>query len=439
MSPLYISRVPSVYSQHQLHEDADIPAKGLVPTPYSLVSEVPGQLLPKLSYSPIAGSSTKRVRSFGNLAAHLVPDVDEPGTLFSGSDTESVGDAQVPSFVDCPPAGDGNLLDSILLAEWEDRAELGLFRYDVTACPTQLVPGPYGFIAQCNEGRASKKRPTEFRVDQVCQSWDPKKFNFQKALQQEVLFQYEAGLPSNGKLKFIAASPANDSPNLVLINVSPIEYGHVLLVPRVMSNLTQLIDQASMRLALQFCEHSNNPYFRLCYNSLGAYGTINHLHFQGYYLQAPFAVERAPTAPVPGYTGSRRFKDVRMYQLEEYPVRGLVFECGQNLPDMADFVTEVCLRLQDANIAHNLFIVDCGMRVFLYPNGFATAKAEGRVPSALLDSQVDPASFEISGHIITKRQQDYDALTQDGIWDLLSYASLSQEAFTKFCHYALDF
>ena len=89
-------------------------------------------------------------------------------TLFAGSDTESVGDAQVPSFGDSPPAGDGNLLDSVLLAEWEDRAEQGLFRYDVTACPTQLVPGSYGFIAQCNEGRASKKRPTELRVDQVC-------------------------------------------------------------------------------------------------------------------------------------------------------------------------------------------------------------------------------------------------------------------------------
>lgn len=97
---------------------------------------------------------------------------------------------------------------------------------------------------------------------------------------------------------------------------------------------------------------------------------------QGYYLQAPFAVERAPTAPLPGYTGSRRFKDVRVFQLVEYPVRGLVFECGQNLPDMADFVAEVCVRLQEANIAHNLFIVDCGMRVFLYPNGFAAAKAE---------------------------------------------------------------
>lgn len=65
-----------------------------------------------------------------------------------------------------------------------------------------------------------------------------------------------------------------------------------------------------------------------------------------------------------------------MYQLAEYPVRGLVFECGQNLPDMADFVAEVCVRLQGANIPHNLFMVDCGMRVFLYPNAFAAAKAE---------------------------------------------------------------
>ena len=81
MSPLYISRVPSVYSLQQLHEDGDIgiPVKGLVPTPLSPVADVPGQLLPKLCYSPVVGTTSKRVRSFGNLATHLVPDVDEPG------------------------------------------------------------------------------------------------------------------------------------------------------------------------------------------------------------------------------------------------------------------------------------------------------------------------------------------------------------------------
>ena len=44
--------------------------------------------------------------------------------------------------------------------------------------------------------------------------------------------------------------------------------------------LMQVVDQRSMQLALNFCHESNNPYFRLCYNSLGAFGTVNHLHFQ---------------------------------------------------------------------------------------------------------------------------------------------------------------
>jgi len=64
-------------------------------------------------------------------------------------------------------------------------------RYDVTACPTKVVPGLYGFVAQLNEGRYSKKRPTEFRVDQVVQVFDANKFNFNKAYKREVLFAFE--------------------------------------------------------------------------------------------------------------------------------------------------------------------------------------------------------------------------------------------------------
>lgn len=41
-------------------------------------------------------------------------------------------------------------------------------RYDVTACATRVLPGKHGFVAQLNEGRANLKRPTEFRIDQVC-------------------------------------------------------------------------------------------------------------------------------------------------------------------------------------------------------------------------------------------------------------------------------
>ncbi|GFZ09495.1 GDP-L-galactose phosphorylase 1 [Actinidia rufa] len=81
-------------------------------------------------------------------------------------------------------------LDSLLLGEWEDHVQRGLFHYDVTACETKVIPGEYGFIAQLNEGRHLKKRPTEFRVDKVLQPFDGSKFNFTKVGQEEVLFQF---------------------------------------------------------------------------------------------------------------------------------------------------------------------------------------------------------------------------------------------------------
>ena len=67
---------------------------------------------------------------------------------------------------------------------------------------------------------------------------------------------------------------------------------------------------------------------------------------------------------------------------------GLVFEAGGQIEDLAVVVGEACQRLADANIPHNLFVVDCGQRVFLFPNAFARAKAQGIVPEDLLDTQV---------------------------------------------------
>ncbi len=70
---------------------------------------------------------------------------------------------------------------------------------------------------------------------QVAQPFDGGKFNFNKALQREVLFQFEPAAEAS----FDPMVPVTESPNLVYINVSPIEYGHVLLVPRVLDCLPQ--------------------------------------------------------------------------------------------------------------------------------------------------------------------------------------------------------
>ena len=66
----------------------------------------------------------------------------------------------------------------------------------------------------------------------------------------------------------------------LLLQVSPIEYGHVLLVPRLLDRLPQRIQADTLLLALHMAVEVDNPYLRLGYNSLGAFATINHLHFQ---------------------------------------------------------------------------------------------------------------------------------------------------------------
>lgn len=62
--------------------------------------------------------------------------------------------------------------------------------------------------------------------------------------------------------------------------MSPIEYGHVLLIPRVLDCIPQRIDSESLRLAVYMAQEAADPFFRVGYNSLGAFATINHLHFQ---------------------------------------------------------------------------------------------------------------------------------------------------------------
>jgi len=324
-------------------------------------------------------------------------------------------------------------LDSVLLGEWEERMQRGLFRYDVTTCETKVIPGNYGFIAQLNEGRHLKKRPTEFRVDKVLQDFDPSKFNFTKVGQEEVLFRFEES--EENKVQYLEKALVLDSPNVIAINVSPIDYGHVLLVPRVLDCLPQRIDHDSLLLAMHLAAEAGNTSFRLGYNSLGAFATINHLHFQAYYLALPFPVEKAPTKRAPWKSEKG---GVKISELCNYPVRGLVFEGGNTLENLSNAVGSACICLQDNNIPYNVLIADCGKRVFLFPQCYAEKQALGEVDQEILDTQVNPAVWEISGHIVLKKKQDFDRASEDYACKLLAEVSLSEERFEEVKDYILE-
>ncbi|XP_030441061.1 GDP-L-galactose phosphorylase 1-like [Syzygium oleosum] len=327
-------------------------------------------------------------------------------------------------------APETSFLRNLLLGQWENRMNRGLFRYDVTTCKTKVIPGDYGFIAQLNEGRHLKKRLTEFRVDQVLQDFNEKKFNFTKVGQEEVLFIFEQS--EDCYSHFFPSAPAIFKPsslNVVAINVSPIEYGHVLLVPRILDCLPQRIDHTSFFLALSLAREAADPFFRVGYNSLGAFATINHLHFQAYYLDSLFPVEKVPSLRV--MTSASVQRNVVVSRLLKFPVRSLVFEGGDTLRDLSNAVANSCIRLQHNNIPFNVLISDCGKRVFLFPQCYAKKQAQGEVSQELLETQVNPAVWEISGHIVLKRREDFENASEDYAWRLLAEVSLSEESFQE--------
>lgn len=83
---------------------------------------------------------------------------------------------------------------------------------------------------------------------------------------------------------------------------------------------------------------------------------------QAYYLAVPFPIEKAPTKKIIKLDGG-----VKVSELLNYPVRGLVFEGGNTVDHLSNAVSDACICLQSNNIPYNVLISDCGRRVFLLP------------------------------------------------------------------------
>ena len=62
---------------------------------------------------------------------------------------------------------------------------------------------------------------------------------------------------------------------------------------------------------------------------------------------------------------------------------------------------------------------------------YAEKQALGEVSSELLDTQVNPAVWEISGHMVLKRKKDYEEASEENAWRLLAEVSLSEERYQE--------
>lgn len=307
--------------------------------------------------------------------------------------------------------------DSALCSAWRQRVELGLFRYRLEDLQTQILPGSVGFVAQLNVERGVQRRPPQ-NIQSVRQEFDPEQFNFNKIRPGEVLFRLRRREPEGPKQW--------DEDILVLINVSPLEWGHVLLVPQPALGLPQRLLPGTLRAGLEAVLLSLHPGFRVGFNSLGGLASVNHLHLHGYYLAHPLPVEGAPSTPLDpkGY----------IHLLQALPAPGFLFYTSGPGPDMEGLIRRVCRAtdyLSNHEIAHNLFVTRgappgpaspstglTGLRVILWARKSSFGIKES--------GAFNVALCELAGHLPVKTSQDFGSLTEAAAVALIQDCLLPQ-------------
>ncbi|KAJ8475903.1 hypothetical protein OPV22_019630 [Ensete ventricosum] len=277
---------------------------------------------------------------------------------------ESEARHKISSSGDDEPPSDF-FLNTLLLGQWEDRMSRGLFRYDVMACESKVG-------------------------------------------QEEVLFRFEPRESGSGRLlEDDTVGDANAS-NVVAFNASPIEYGYVLLIPRVLDCLPQRIDLDSFLLALHMAAEAGSL-------TLGSGTTA--------WVPLPPSITCI----------SRLISYPCLFLWRKLPLKGYLL-----LKDLSIVVANSCICLQENNIPFNVLISDSGRRIFLFPQCYAEKQALGEVSQDLLDTQVNPAVWEISGHIVLKWKKDYDKASEYYAWKLVAEVSLSEARFAEVKAYIFE-
>jgi len=287
-------------------------------------------------------------------------------------------------------------VDQRLLTKWHCLAKGGSFRYLLGNGRQRVLPGQFSFLAQYQPNRA-KMRRTPQAMHSLTQKPDPTKFNFTKVDESKELVFVLKNLDK----------AQDQGRSILLINVSPIDEGHCLLVPNVEALLPQQVTEAAALTALHLLCLSTSPDIRIGFNSLCAHASVNHMHWHVYY--------QAHRAAVLGLILECLVGPIYTWGKDQYPAQGwclLVPSCEpKTLSAVARHLSKLTNWLVEKEVAHNVFLCpgekNQPARVLVWPR------------ESVLGAK-DPGAFamavcELSGQVLVYEETKYESLTEDTV------------------------
>lgn len=286
--------------------------------------------------------------------------------------------------------------DVELRKAWEKAQKEGIFRYVLNISEWKVLEGPYKLLAQLNPDRAFRRRTPE-HITSMLQPFDPTKFNFTRLSKSEILF--------NIKNK--------DENDVIAVNISPIEWCHSLLIVKYLQCLPQSMTQYSLQKAVELLLLSSSPYFRVAYNSLCAFASINHLHWHLYYLKQRMLLEHIDLQPCEG----------SVFLLENFASKGFCFKLSstRKVETFVSSIFSLVSYLQRQQIAHNVYITRA--KTESTKEDYDDVRAYVWARKSHIDvkdtSLFNPAVCELFGHISIKTEEAYRNLTEKTIAKIL--------------------
>mmetsp|Transcript_31394 Transcript_31394/g.46298 ORF Transcript_31394/g.46298 Transcript_31394/m.46298 type:complete len:366 (+) Transcript_31394:168-1265(+) len=338
-------------------------------------------------------------------------------------------------------------LDTILKSQFELCRRSKIIRTDPLA-PDVLrrkIPGKMGLIAEHEPSLFVKKRPaTVPKYVAVDEPFNPHKFNFNKVGEGEVMVTIADGNESvDGDA---SEQSTKEQMHRILVNVSPLMYGHGLLVPWSEQCLPQQLCPSAVDLAIRLLRRTvKDCNYCIGFNSLGAFSSVNHLHLHVMYpseldheARGEPLMEGRKNFPVtfaePVKTCATRYYKEIECKVEELQWFVPCFAFRSTVGDdecLKKAVSRFVQYLQSQKVPHNVLFVSEGddkIRVIIIPrqhqdhfdkekHGFNAAL--GELSGMLIARTVDHFDLFEEAEIVRK-MECYVAINDDTLSDIYS-------------------